>query len=295
MKEFLSGNDDNDTGTERKIDQWHETGKIIESDGVVSFIKKYEPGSYEIRNELSWLLSTMIRDCKQFNVPNVKRASIKDGYVIMDYIETIDGKPRNEVLDYLVNCATDLHAVLKSEKPFLRSPINPEDYKTFLKGYTMKRVESLSNTEFALPEDIIVYIMRAIDKLKSDYFTIVHRDMRARHLLFPEEKEQRPVLIDWEFSNISEPAQDVAKIIYDAVINGLELEDVKKRVIDLYAHLAKVSRDELEEKTNIFLPIIPLERDMSLIGRKPNGYELELLKDMAFIRTMYEENQKNES
>lgn len=81
----------------------------------------------------------------------------------------------------------------------------------------------------------------------------------------------------------------MAKIIYDSATHGMGIKEARERVLDLYAHLTKQSVDGLRAKADAFLPLIPLERDMSLISRKPNGYQEEILKDMLFIRTLYEE------
>lgn len=273
---------------ENFLRQWHETHRI-EQDGVLYFLKKYQPESYEIKNELSWLLSTMIRSCHNFGVPEVKEASTEKGYVKMAFIEeSKDGKPAEELVDYLVSAAAELHSLIKADNPKLRTPVSKDDYKPFLKGYTGKRIDSLRGTQFELPEEMERWIQEQIAKLKNNYFTIVHRDMRARHLMFPIDTV-KPVLVDWEFTNISDPAQDVAKIIYDATTHGLDREKVSKRVIDAYAHLQKISKDELEEHVWTFLPIIPLERSMSLVNRKPEGFEAEVLRDLYFIKAVYDE------
>jgi thiamine kinase-like enzyme len=99
----------------------------------------------------------------------------------------------------------------------------------------------------------------------------------------------KPTLIDWEFANISDPAQDVAKMVYDATTHGYEKDKVLKRVLESYAYLKGVSKDELEQHVRAFLPIIPLERSMSLVNRKPAGYEREVIRDRCFIRAIYEE------
>ena len=80
----------------------------------------------------------------------------------------------------------------------------------------------------------------------------------------------------------------MAKLIYDATISGMPLDDVKRQVLESYAYLNKISKDEMEEKIDAFLPLIPLERDMSLIKRKPQGYETEIFRDLFFIRTLYD-------
>lgn len=270
------------------IHQWHETHRIEEG-GIVLFLKKYEPGSYEIKNEISWLLSNMIQSCKNFAVPQIHEASIEQGYVKMNFIEE-DGeqKPDQEVVDYLVTIAGELHDLLKSDTPRLRNPVSKTEYPQYLKTYTKQRVSSLEGSEFELPPEISAWIEKQINELAHDYFTVVHRDLRVRHLLFPKDGP-KPVLIDWEFSNISHPAQDIAKIIYDATTRGLDRKVVHERVLGTYAQLRGLSASELEAQVRTFLPVIPLERSMSLIKRKPSGYEGEILKDLYFIKSVYDE------
>jgi len=45
----------------------------------------------------------------------------------------------------------------------------------------------------------------------------------------------------------------------------------------------------LERKVLTFLPIIPLEHCASFVKRKPAGFEQEVLKDLAFITTLYDD------
>ncbi len=278
---------------EGKIYQWHETAKIEEAGGLVSFVKKYEPGSYEIKNELSWLLSTMVRACDNFSVPNIKEASVEQGVIKMEFIENSQGKPLEEVINFLVQSAAELHSLIKSDKPKLRDPIGATEYGQFLKKYTEKRVDALAGTEYELPPEIAQWILQRLEQLKSKFFTIVHRDLRARHLLFPTDlAKTKPVLIDWEFSNISEPAQDLAKLIYDVTTLGMDFKAAKLKIIEPYSYITKISQEELEGKVNAFLPLIPLERDMSLIKRKPDGYEKEILRDLYFLKALYEEQEK---
>lgn len=274
--------------SEKFLHQWHETQRIEEG-GVISFLKRYEPNSYEIKNELGWLLSSMLRVCHDFSVPLVKEASIEEGYIKMDFIEEEKSdKPQEEIVDYLVSAAIELHSLLKAEQPMMRAPVSKSEYNVFLKEYTNKRINALKGSEFELPEEIVRWIQDQINVLRNDYFSIVHRDMRARHLLLSA-NSGKPVLIDWEFSNISDSAQDLAKIIYDATTHDADRQQTTKRITDAYAHARGLSKDELEEHVNAFLPIIPLERSMSLINRKPDGYQAEILKDLFFIRAVYDE------
>ena len=64
---------------------------------------------------------------------------------------------------------------------------------------------------------------------------------------------------------------------------------VLREIVDKYAHNTKISKDELEKKISIFLPIIPLEHCAAFVKRKPEGYELEVQKDLAYIFSLYEE------
>ncbi len=270
------------------LNQWHETHKI-EENGISFFLKKYEPNSYEIKNELNWLLSKMIQTCHSFGVPRVHDHSVEKGFIKMDFIEQNSAiKPNKEIIDFLATSAAELHSLIKSENPKLRNSVSKTEYNSFLKKYTEKRIDSLKNTEFELPEDIVVWILNQIDKLRVNFFSIVHRDMRARHLLFQKDSE-KPILIDWEFSNISDPAQDLAKIIYDGTTHNLNRQEITKQILNIYTSNRNVSNDEITEHIYTFLPIIPLERSMSLINRKPKGYEKEILNDLCFIKAIYEE------
>jgi len=276
------------SSAEQHLNQWHETHRI-EEQGVVYFLKKFQPDSYEVRNELSWLVSTMIKSCHNFGVPTVREASIKEGFIKMDFIEQgKEGRPLEEIIDYLVSAAVELHGLVRSHNPRLRTPVSKSEYGAFLKKYTTVRLDSLKGTPFEIPVEIEIWILEEISKLKNEYFNIVHRDMRARHMLFGSGSD-KPTLIDWEFANISDPAQDVAKMVYDATTHGYEKDKVLKRVLESYAYLKGVSKDELEQHVRAFLPIIPLERSMSLVNRKPAGYEREVIRDLCFIRAIYEE------
>lgn len=270
---------------ENKLRQWHETFKISEN-GVCYFLKKYKPESYEIKNEISWLTSNMINSCKAFSVPNIVSSSVKDGYVKMNYIDILNNKSAEEMSDYLIECALEFHSLIKSDKPYLRTLVTKNDYSKFLDSYVETRINSIKS-EFDFSQEIVEWISTQIQKLKVNYFSIVHRDLRARHLLFSD--KEKPTLIDWEFSNISEPAQDLAKLIYDGVANGLDRNELIKKVVDVYSNDKKISKDQLEQNVLTFMPIIPLEHSMSFINRKPEGYELEVLKDLCYIRTLYEE------
>lgn len=272
---------------ENPLKQWHETHKI-EEEGVTYFLKHYEPNSYEIKNEVSWLTSTMLKSCNSFKVPEIKEASIEEGLIKMEYIDIVDNPNKEKIVDYLTECAIELHSVLSSDKPLLRTKINSNEYIPYLENFAQERIDLVGKDHPIAPE-VSIWINKQIAELKVKYFSIVHRDLRCRHLLYSE--SEKPTLIDWEFSNISEPAQDLAKLIYDGVVNhGMSRDDILKKVVDNYSSEKRISKDELEKKILTFLPIIPLEHCASFVKRKPAGYKAEVLKDLAFINTLYDQN-----
>jgi thiamine kinase-like enzyme len=231
----------------------------------------------------------MIKSCKTFSVPEIRDSSIEKGYVKIDYIDIIDNQDKEKVVDYLTECAIELHSLIKTDEPYLRTKITKNDYIPYLKQFAQERID-LIDKDFSVSPEVSEWINKQIKELKVKYFSIVHRDLRCRHLLFSE--SEKPTLIDWEFSNISEPAQDLAKLIYDSVVNhNMPRDIVFDKVIDHYASERKISKDDLEKKVLTFLPIIPLEHCASFVKRKPTGYEREVLKDLAFITTLYDEKE----
>lgn len=269
-----------------KITQQHET-KRIEENGVFYFLKFYKPDSYEIKNEISWLTSNILKSCAQFYIPEIEDASIKDGYVKMKHIEIVPPPEKEKLLEYLTSSAIELHSLIKSPNPYLRENINASEYNNFLERFTQYGIEGVKK-EFEIPEEVAIWINSQIKDLKSKYFTIVHRDLRLRHLLFSE--NSKPTLIDWEYTTVTEPAQDLAKLIYDCVVNaGMDRKLVFKKVIEHYSKEIRMSPEELEKKIRVFLPIVPLEHSVSFVKRKPEGCAGEVLKDLAFIKTLYEE------
>ena len=273
-----------------KFKQWHET-KQVEENGIVSLIKEHIPNSYEVRNEISWLTNSLFTSLDTFRVPQVKSASVEEGYIKMEYIDVGKQPTKEKVLAYLIESASELHSLIRTDQPSLRTRTNTRtnasEYNSYVRKFTENRIEKVSG-EFNLDKGVSDWMLAKIDKLATRYFSIVHRDLRLRHLLIPE--VGKPTLIDWEYSNISDPAQDLAKLIYDCVVqHGMDKECVLREVVDKYAHNTKASRDELEQRVSTFLPIIPLEHCAVFVKRKPNGYESEVQKDLAFIFSLYEE------
>ncbi len=130
----------------------------------------------------------------------------------MKCITEAEGKNKDQAFDHLITCAVELHGLIRSNEPHLRTKIGHGEYIPYLKKYVNEKI-NFTNSSFPLDHDIKHWIEKQIRNLKHGEFTIVHRDLRLRHLLFAE--NQKPTLIDWEFSNISEPAQDLAKLVFD--------------------------------------------------------------------------------
>lgn len=269
-----------------KFNQWHESKKV-EENRLVYFIKEHIPNSYEIKNEISWLTSNLFNSLDSFKVPMLKEASVDKGYIKMEYIDEIKEPNQDQILEYMIKCASELHSIIRTDQPQLRNKTKASEYIPYVEKFTRDRIETI-NENFNLDSEVSEWILSKINKLEVKYFSIVHRDLRLRHLLISN--DDKPTLIDWEYSNISEPSQDLAKLIYDCVVNHkMNKENTIKEVIDKYSLATKISKDELEQKITTFLPIIPLEHCAAFIKRKPEGYESEVQKDLAFIFSLYEE------
>jgi len=275
-----------------KISQWHETS-LIKEDGVVTFLKKYEPDSYEIKNELSWLTSNLFSACSSFRVPRVKEASIENGYVKMEGIDVSKTltPTKQEMLNYLIEVAGELHSILQTHEPKMRNSASAEEYNGYVTNFAKHRIDIVKSS-VGFEKEVSDWIYDKIKTLRNKYFSIVHRDLRFRHLLFSKDNK-KPTLIDWEFSNISHPAQDLAKLVYDTVVNyDLEYEDTVQNIVSNYSYITKQSTDEVENNVRVFLPIMPLEHCASFLRRKPKGYEEEVSRDLAYLSSLYEEEKK---
>jgi len=268
------------------LKQWHSTD-LIEEAWESIFVKHFKPNSYEIRNEISWLTLNILHSRKNFNVPNLREASISSGYIKMDWIKELEDSNKECTFNHLIDCAVELHWLIESDRPHMRINITESEYIEYLRKYTRERID-VTNWEFHMNPDMIYWIENNIQELRYWKFSIVHRDLRHRHLLLS--LENKPTLIDWEFSNISEPAQDLAKLVFDWVVNHwLDFNTFFNKVIDRYAYQRKISSDLLRSRVLVFLPIIPLEHTHSFILRKPEWYELEVEKDLWFIKQVFNE------
>jgi len=164
------------------IKQWHTTDIIVEND-IVLFQKKYKPDCYELKNELSWLTSNFLKSCITFETPNIVSASIKKGILKMDYIETKKVPSKNEVLELLINIAVELHSIIKTTQPILRVDTKALDYNEYVVNFVLYRV-NLIKEKWKIRKDVATWIINNIQNLSTEYFTIVHRDLRYRHLSF---------------------------------------------------------------------------------------------------------------
>ncbi|MEK7633098.1 MAG: aminoglycoside phosphotransferase family protein [Patescibacteria group bacterium] len=273
---------------EGSLTQWHETQKIEEG-GIAYFLKRYKPDGEEIKNEIGWLTSSILRSCRAFAVPEVRSASVEEGWIKMGYIDVASGPSEAVMTDRLIKSALELHRLIRTDQPHVRGGASASEYSAYTKRRAQQKIAALEGTEFEISGDVVLWMEKKIEALKTKYFSVVHRDLRARHLLFGIDT-MKPTLIDWEFSDVSDPAQDLAKVIYDAVVDRrLNRDEVVKYVIDSYAQESGMSAKEIEERVRVFLPIIPLEHAMSFVTRKPEGYEAKVMADVCFVQSLYEE------
>lgn len=267
------------------ITQWHESWIVSEWWSRV-FVKHYQPWSYEIQNEANWLTSTILANASTFSVPQLREVSINGWYIKMDALDHTDG-PLDSKIQQILEISVELHGMLQSDRPYLRTKwISITDYLPYLERFTQERLKMIPE-EYWLNISIWNWIIWNIRKLKVGKFSIVHRDLRIRHLLLSW--HNKPHLIDWEFSNISEPAQDLAKLIFDLVVNHWQdYSTAFERVLLFYSNKAWISQELLRERILVFLPIIPLEHIASFLSRKPEGFDAEVKKDINFIKQVYD-------
>ena len=270
----------------KTLKQWHSTTLVAEN-WINVFTKHYEPYSYEIKNEVNWLTSNMLKQRSSFSVPDIIDASVEKWYVKMQWIQSLDNLNNEKIFEYILSSAIELHSLIESNQPYLRTHINSEEYIPYLIDYTKYRINVLL-WEFDLDEDIIKWVKKNVENLSYWKFGIVHRDLRLRHFLFSEDNN-KPFLIDWEFSNISETAQDLAKLIFDWVVNhNQNFRTFFDYILINYSQERRIPIELLRNRILTFLPIIPLEHISSFILRKPNWYSEEVKKDILFINEVYE-------
>lgn len=297
-KSFSDGDTKNDFGDENEVGsnttQCHSTSVQCSGDGKV-FVKEFQPHSHELVNEIHWLTSSPIRSCKMFSVPEVFDASIKAGTIIMEYIENNPLRERTteEKLEALLLIASELHSMILSKEPFLKYPIKTVDeYAEYLKRYISVRIGTLS--AYDLDYEYLRKILAMVQNYSVDSFSIVHRDLRVRHLIWPVDRVV-PFLVDWEYANISDPAQDVAKIVYEHVMGGSnKFHDgrITQKITERYCELRDIrdtnSKKAFKDRVDIFLPVIALENASSLEMRKPKGFRAAVMREIDFINSIHE-------
>lgn len=275
------------------LNQCHET-IIIEENGQKNFIKKFIPFSYELTNEIRWLTDEKIKKCASFQTPHIVSYSLKDGYIKMQYI---NDSPTNiartqKKISRLIIIAAELHSIINTSTPLLKYPIpNSSKYTEYIIEYTKKRIKRLEDYNY-LNKNISKWIMKSVQLYNTETFTITHRDLRPRHLLWSQENE-KPFLIDWEYTNISDPAQDIAKIIYEYIRKNTKEKNIINSAISIIAEYKKQKKSiifsEILNRVLNFLLIISIENSASLLSRKPKGYHNAIIKELQLLYNFYEE------
>lgn len=271
-----------------KNTQWHKTFKI-KNKREKYFLKKYKPNSFEIKNELNWLKSDLIKKCKTFSVPAIKDFSIKGGYIKMDLIYPRDKKSIKFLLNSLVTISSELHILKIFKEPLLRQKIKRNNFGQYIKLRAKKKIKILRHSGFKISNNIEKWLLGLIEQVEFKNFSVVHRDLRIRHLLF-KKNTKLPILVDWEFSNISDPAQDLAKIIYDGIRYKFKKEKLMKIVIKSHQkNFYSISSIDIRRKILFFLAIIPLEDSCSLLQRRVSEYRKIILNNIKFLNNLYNE------
>lgn len=257
--------------------QWHDVSEVKE--GINQYIVKYyEPNSYEIRNELSWLTSSVFLACNKFRVPLVVDASIREGYIKMAKVEHAPELKPEEILSEIISLAAELHSVIKSPEPRLRNHASAKEFIPYLRDFAEKKF-LLMQPEMDLDENIKKLVLKNLSTITSPYFSIVHRDLRYRHVLQAQDKKL--VLIDWEFSNISHFGHDLAKLVCDYVVNhGSNPCETLKTVVETYCDMTGLPEDLVFKAVRAFVPLVLLEHSASFIQRKCADYMIVAQRDI---------------
>lgn len=207
----------------------------------------------------------------------------------MEYIDTLDDPfGMDNKQDIIIEIASSLHWLMNTQTPRVRSRevVSLHDYYAYLRNYCSIKFDWVIDGGYCISE-IKDWIITRIWNLKVPYFTIVHRDLRLRHILLSWAK--KPALIDWEFTNISDPAQDVAKIICDIMESkdSFLVPDMEY-VLNSYSYIRWISKDELMNRVIFFIPIILIEQIYSLINRQPDGFLKKIDQLMSLLLQFYE-------
>lgn len=228
-------------------------------DGLGLFVKKYEPAGFQFENEVSWLSSLFIKRCRSFIIPAIKGVDFKNRRIAMDYVAPLDNQITTEKI---ITIASEIHSVLKSNFAFIKEErFTQERYFTYVRKYFMARVEHISKRGVKIDKKIINFLLFRVRKMQIDYFTIVHRDLYRRNMFRTE--LGKICLVDWEYANISDPAQDVGKIIYENEIinkNKLKISRINK-IISKYYSLVKLRNtlDSFRNRVLFFVFVIAIE------------------------------------
>lgn len=278
-----------------KFQQRHETEMTINW-----FEKSYKMGSYEFFNEVKRL-----RDMNQygwklnFQVPRIISTKVVwENDILTMWVIKASNITANQS-EQLVKVIAALHdfknytVALQRDWDKSLKFICKKDYPRTLSQilqykYSQISLEKNINIKYSVKNRI--FNVLCWHSMPGN-FVICHKDARIRHLLYDENLGEKPYLIDREFANISDGAQDLAKIIYDLHINhNIDLVRAYHDVISQYeVHISnKALLYNLKNRILSFLYIIPFERLGGLISQKKEWYMEEADKDINFIYKIFE-------
>jgi tRNA A-37 threonylcarbamoyl transferase component Bud32 len=260
--------------------QWHKT--FIQNDNNKKiFIKEFKPFSYELRNELAWIKNGLLKKCINFKIPDVYEANLSGGYISMQYLDSISNSSLIKI-DDLVVIASEIHALIKRKNPIIKHKLlSKRDYVIYLMDYFETRFNNVVKNGIDISIKTKEWISSEVKKNIPKFFTIVHRDFYRRNII---KTKDNVYLVDWEFANISDPAQDIAKIIYEHCVKNRNEIDVRMiyKIIQFYHNNFKIDEEFNNAKRRIysFIPIILVE-DISASFSKCNYLDINvnLVKD----------------
>jgi aminoglycoside phosphotransferase (APT) family kinase protein len=213
-------------------DTHHLTGTMRSADDQVLFRKMHEPGSWEFHNEAIRIfeqqtfirnLSTSKKGEPPYLVPKIKKLVGNNQHAWMD-MDFINGEPLAEdPSSYFIvgRSAAFLHT--QENRPFAdtrQGIFDCDSWGSHLSRYAQSRLTLLAKAGITMEPLEMLIFLEALKKIRPSFFSRVHRDLRLRHFIVDESKEV--FLIDWEYSNYSDPLQDFAKSIYDSHTLGLD-------------------------------------------------------------------------
>ncbi len=281
---------------------WHFSETSLTHEGIKIFRKKYVPNSFEFKNELRWLMRLRSLSTKTFLIPEIQSFSEVAGTIDMKFIESFL-IPIEEREIQMQATLKEIRTLENLNVPLLKRHWHTEletftwDYRDYLTDYVSWKLKicmlNFPDTLGHVRESVV----RLISEIRVRVFSLVHRDMRLRHML-QWKNDKLPYLIDWEFSNISDHCQDVAKAVYDVTL------ETKRKYWSVFREYSNKCFGNnpwellsLEHRMVTYSIVISLEHLASMLCRKANSlengecFDYWIKADIQVLNEIYEQIQ----